>query len=76
MPNGKKATSASITYRAGDQSSGAFGTRAVAGANGGTSAFSAALDAALIGLDGNGSARHRAETGAALGRFGEIPESP
>ncbi|CAO3456589.1 hypothetical protein [Azospirillum argentinense] len=46
VPDGRNATSASLTYRAWDQTSGAAGSTADTTANGGTSAFSSATDTA------------------------------
>ena len=48
MSDAQNATSASLAYRAWDQTSGTAGTRADASAGGGTSAFSLSSDTATI----------------------------
>ncbi|GJL61425.1 MAG: hypothetical protein NPIRA04_00790 [Nitrospirales bacterium] len=48
VPDGQNADTASVTYRAWDQSSGAAGTKVDASTNGGTTAFSTATDTASI----------------------------
>jgi hypothetical protein len=48
VPNAQNATSGSLTYRAWDQSSGVAGGTADTSSNGGTTAFSAAVDTASI----------------------------
>ncbi|MBN9697137.1 MAG: DUF4347 domain-containing protein, partial [Zoogloea sp.] len=50
VPDGKNGTTASITYRAWDQSSGTPGSKADAGTYGGTSAFSVATDTASLAV--------------------------
>ena len=48
VPNGQSATTGSITFRAWDQTSGTRGTKVTTAVNGGTSAFSAAIEDAQI----------------------------
>ncbi|WP_447971265.1 LamG-like jellyroll fold domain-containing protein [Nitrospira sp. M1] len=48
VPDGQNADTASVTYRAWDQTSGAAGTKADVSTNGGTTAFSSATDTASI----------------------------
>ncbi|MCB9775988.1 MAG: DUF4347 domain-containing protein [Nitrospiraceae bacterium] len=48
VPDGLNADSATVTYRAWDQTSGTEGTKVDASTNGGTTAFSTATDTALI----------------------------
>ncbi|NML24397.1 cadherin domain-containing protein [Zoogloea dura] len=48
VPDGLNSTSASISYRAWDQSSGAAGSKADSSSNGGTTAFSVATDTASL----------------------------
>ena len=48
VPDGQNADSATVTYRAWDQTSGTEGTKVDASTNGGTTAFSTATDTASI----------------------------
>ena len=48
VPNGQNATTGDITFRAWDQTSGTFGTKVNVSSNGGTTAFSAAIEVASI----------------------------
>ncbi|HSF11045.1 MAG TPA: DUF4347 domain-containing protein [Nitrospirales bacterium] len=48
VPDGQNADSATVTYRAWDQTSGSAGTKVDASTNGGTTAFSTATDTATI----------------------------
>jgi hypothetical protein len=50
VPNGQNGTTASIGYRAWDQSAGAAGDKANTNTNGGSSAFSAATDTATLAV--------------------------
>ncbi|MDA7979108.1 MAG: DUF4347 domain-containing protein [Pirellulales bacterium] len=50
VPDGQNGTTADITFRAWDQSSGAFGTKVDASTNGGTTAFSSATEIASINV--------------------------
>ncbi len=48
VPNGQNGTSADITFRAWDQTSGTYGTKVDTSVNGGSSAFSTAVESAAI----------------------------